>query len=136
MKQNNSKLENFIKALKRLKEGLLQYDDKNELLRDGIIQRFEFTFELAWKTLKEVFEDEGLIGLNSPKSVLKEAYSAGIIEDEKLWMNMLMDRNSTSHMYNENNAIEICKNIKEEYTDALERLKEKIIKRIGYMGEE
>lgn len=135
MKQNNSKLENFIKALKRLKEGLLQYDDKNELLRDGIIQRFEFTFELAWKTLKEVFEDEGLIGLNSPKSVLKEAYSAGIIQDEKLWMNMLMDRNSTSHMYNENNAIEICKNIKEEYTDALERLKEKIIKRIGYMGE-
>lgn len=136
MKQNNSKLENFIKALKRLKEGLLQYDDKNELLRDGIIQRFEFAFELAWKTLKEVFEDEGLIGLNSPKSVLKESYSAGIIQDEKLWMNMLMDRNSTSHMYNENNAIEICKNIKEEYTDALERLKEKIIKRIGYMGEE
>jgi nucleotidyltransferase substrate binding protein (TIGR01987 family) len=136
MKQNNSKLENFIKALNRLKEGLLQYNDKNELLRDGIIQRFEFTFELAWKTLKEVFEDEGLIGLNSPKSVLKEAYSAGIIEDEKLWMNMLMDRNSTSHMYNENNGIEICKNIKEEYTDALERLKDKIIKRIGYMGED
>lgn len=133
MKENNSKLENFIKALKRLKEGLLQYDDKNELLRDGISQRFEFTFELAWKTLKEVFEDEGLIGLNSPKSVLKEAYSAGIIEDEKLWMNMLMDRNSTSHMYNENNAIEICKNIKEEYTDALERLKDKIIKRIGHI---
>lgn len=136
MKQNNSKLENFIKALKRLKEGLLQYDDKNELLRDGIIQRFEFTFELAWKTLKEVFEEEGLIGLNSPKSVLKEAYSAAIIEDEKLWMNMLIDRNPTSHMYNENNAIEICENIKEEYTDALETLKDKIIKRIGYMGEE
>lgn len=136
MKQNNSKLENFIKALNRLKEGLFQYDDKNELLRDGVIQRFEFTFELAWKTLKEVFEEEGLIGLNSPKSVLKEAYSAGIIEDEKLWMNMLMDRKSTSQMYNENNAIEICKNIKEEYTNALERLKEKIIKRIGYMGED
>lgn len=136
MKKNNSKLENFIKALNRLKEGLLQYDDKNELLRDGVIQRFEFTFELAWKTLKEVFEEEGLIGLNSPKSVLKEAYSAGIIEDEKLWMNMLMDRKSTSQMYNKNNAIEICKNIKAEYTNALERLKEKIIKRLGYMGED
>ncbi|MBV1821877.1 nucleotidyltransferase substrate binding protein, partial [Bacteroidales bacterium MSK.15.36] len=114
MKENSNKVQNFIKALNKLKEGLTQYNEKNELLRDGIIQRFEFTFELAWKTLKEVFEDEGLIGLNSPKSVLKEAFSAGIIQDEKLWMNMLMDRNSTSHMYSESNAIEICKNIKEK----------------------
>mgnify|MGYP002480667748 FL=1 len=74
MKSNN-KLENFIKALDRLKEGLLQYDEEDELQRDGIIQRYEFTFELAWKTLKEVFEDEGLVGLNSPKTVLREAYS-------------------------------------------------------------
>lgn len=135
MKENSNKVQNFIKALNKLKEGLTQYNEKNELLRDGIIQRFEFTFELAWKTLKEVFEDEGLIGLNSPKSVLKEAFSAGIIQDEKLWMNMLMDRNSTSHMYNESNAIEICKNIKEKYVEALEELKENIIERIGYMGD-
>lgn len=81
-----------------------------------------------------MFEDEGLIGLNSPKSVLKEAYSSGIIDDEKLWMNMLLDRNATSHMYNQNNAIEICENIKEKYVDALEELKESIIKRIGFMG--
>ncbi|AST57600.1 HI0074 family nucleotidyltransferase substrate-binding subunit [Thermoanaerobacterium thermosaccharolyticum] len=74
MKSNN-KFENFIKALDRLKEGLLQYDEEDELQRDGIIQRYEFTFELAWKTLKEVFEDEGLVGLNSPKTVLREAYS-------------------------------------------------------------
>jgi len=79
MKENSSKLQNFIKAVDRLKEGLLQYNEENELLIDGIIQRFEFTFELAWKTLKEVFEDEGLIGLNSPKSVLREAFSARII---------------------------------------------------------
>ncbi|MBE6064215.1 nucleotidyltransferase substrate binding protein [Clostridium cochlearium] len=135
MKENSNKVQNFIKALNKLKEGLTQYNEKNELLRDGIIQRFEFTFELAWKTLKEVFEDEGLIGLNSPKSVLKEAFSAGIIQDEKLWMNMLMDRNSTSHMYSESNAIEICKNIKEKYVEALEELKENIIERIGYMGD-
>ena len=83
----------------------------------------------------DVFEDEGLIGLNSPKSVLKEAFSAGIIQDEKLWMNMLMDRNSISHMYNESNAIEICENIKEQYAEAFEKLKENIIERIGYMGE-
>lgn len=134
MKENSSKFQNFIKALDKLEEGLLQYNEQNELLRDGIFQRFEFTFELAWKTLKEVFEEEGLIGLNSPKTVLKEAFSAGIIEDEKLWINMLLDRNATSHLYSENNAKEICKNIKQKYTNALEELKNKIIARIGYMG--
>lgn len=58
MKPYGNKLNNFIKALHKLEEGLLQYDGKNELLRDGLIQRFEFTFKLAWKTLKEVFEEE------------------------------------------------------------------------------
>lgn len=134
MKENSSKLQNFIKALDKLKEGLLQYSEQNELLRDGIIQRFEFTFELAWKTLKEVFEEEGLIGLNSPKTVLKEAFSAGIIEDEKLWINMLMDRNATSHLYSENSSKEICVNIRGKYIIALEELKNNIISRVGYMG--
>lgn len=130
MKSNN-KLENFIKALDRLKEGLLQYDEEDELQRDGIIQRYEFTFELAWKTLKEIFEDEGLIGLNSPKTVLREAYSSGLIDDEKIWLDMLVDRNATSHIYSQSNAIEICKRIKEIYVDKLEKLKYKIFERLN-----
>ncbi|MEG6567496.1 nucleotidyltransferase substrate binding protein [Thermoanaerobacterium saccharolyticum] len=130
MKSNN-KLENFIKALDRLKEGLLQYDEEDELQRDGIIQRYEFTFELAWKTLKEIFEDEGLVGLNSPKTVLREAYSSGLIDDEKIWLDMLVDRNATSHIYSQSNAIEICKRIKEIYVDKLEELKDKILKRLN-----
>lgn len=130
MKSNN-KLENFIKALDRLKEGLLQYDEEDELQRDGIIQRYEFTFELAWKTLKEIFEDEGLVGLNSPKTVLREAYSSGLIDDEKIWLDMLVDRNATSHIYSQSNAIEICKRIKEIYVDKLEELKDKILERLN-----
>ncbi|MGJ7045997.1 nucleotidyltransferase substrate binding protein [Thermoanaerobacterium thermosulfurigenes] len=129
--KNNNKLENFIKALDRLKEGLLQYDEEDELQRDGIIQRYEFTFELAWKTLKEVFEDEGLVGLNSPKTVLREAYSSGLIDDEKIWLDMLVDRNATSHIYSQSNAIEICKRIKEIYIDKLEELKDKILERLN-----
>lgn len=133
MRKNSSKLYNFIRALDKLKQGLTQYNEDNELLRDGLIQRFEFTFELAWKTLKEMFEDEGLTGLNSPKAVLKEAFAAEIIQDEKLWLNMLVDRNTTSHIYSEDTAILISKNIKEKYTAALEKLKDKIIERIGYI---
>lgn len=130
MKSNN-KFENFIKALDRLKEGLLQYDEEDELQRDGIIHRYEFTFELAWKTLKEVFEDEGLVGLNSPKTVLREAYSSGLIDDEKIWLDMLVDRNAPSHIYSQSNAIEICKRIKEIYVDKLEELKDKIFERLN-----
>jgi len=89
MKRYENKLENYRKALDRLNDGLVKYDYENDLLRDGLIQRFEFTFELAWKTLKSMFEDEGLLGLNSPKTVLREAFSAAIINDEELWLSIV-----------------------------------------------
>lgn len=94
-----------------------------------MIQRFKFTFELAWKTLKVIFENEGLIGLNSPKTVLREAFSAGLIEDDELWLLMLNDRNSTSHIYNEKLAIEICNNIIAKYAIGFEALIKQIQQR-------
>ena len=122
MSDNEQKLENYRNALNRLNEGISSIDKKSDLERDGLIQRFEFTFELAWKTLKGIFEDEGLTGLNSPKTVLREAFSAGLIEDEELWLLMLNDRNSTSHVYNEKLAIEICNHIITKYGDAFKAL--------------
>lgn len=130
MNNSKRKFENFKNALDRLKDGILKFDEANDLLRDGLIQRFEFTFELSWKTLKVYFEDEGLIGLNSPKAVLREAFSAGIIKNDELWLRMLNDRNLTSHIYSEQVAIEICDNIKEKYVIALNELKEQIEIRI------
>jgi len=125
------KFNNFSNTLSRLKEGINKYNEADDLLRDGVIQRFEFTFELAWKTLKAVFEDEGLIGLNSPKTVLREAFVAELIKDDELWLAMLNDRNSTAHIYNEQLAIEICRNIREKYVIALMNLLENIEKRLG-----
>ena len=130
MNNSKRKFENFKNALNRLKDGILKFDEANDLLRDGLIQRFELTFELSWKTLKVYFEDEGLIGLNSPKAVLREAFSAGIIKNDELWLRMLNDRNLTSHIYIEQVAIEICDNIKEKYVIALNELKEQIEIRI------
>lgn len=126
MNKKRTKFENYTNAIKRLKEGASKIDEDNDLLRDGLIQRFEFTFELAWKTLKFLFEDEGLMGLNSPKAVLREAFSAGLIEGEDLWITMLRDRNSTSHIYNENISKEICNKIIEKYAFELDKLREKI----------
>jgi nucleotidyltransferase substrate binding protein (TIGR01987 family) len=130
MNNSSRKFHNFKNALNRLKEGILKFDEENDLLRDGLIQRFEFTFELAWKTLKVCFEEDGLIGLNAPKTVLREAFSAGIIKDDELWLAMLNDRNSTSHIYSEQLAIEICDNIKVKYVIALNELMEQIEIRI------
>ncbi|MHB8170098.1 MAG: nucleotidyltransferase substrate binding protein [Thermincolia bacterium] len=124
------KLENYKNALARLQEGISQYDGENDLSRDGLIQRFEFTFELAWKTLKAIFENEGLTGINSPKTVLREAFSAGLIEDDELWLAMLNDRNSTVHIYSEKLAIEICNNVQRKYINEFHQLSEKLEIRI------
>ena len=125
------KLINFHNALSRLKEGVQKWDEADDLARDGLIQRFEFTFELAWKTLKTCFEEEGLIGLNSPKTVLREAYAAGLLKSEELWLAMLQDRNSTAHIYSEQVAVQICRRIQERYLDAFAEL----IEQLGRRGE-
>lgn len=126
MSDYNQKFENYKNALGRLNDGIMKFDQTNDLLRDGLIQRFEFTFELAWKTLKAIFEEEGLTGLNSPKTVLREAFSAEIIEKDELWLAMLNDRNTTAYIYNEQLAIEICSKIINEYACAFNQLKDQI----------
>ena len=125
------KLTNFNNALARLNEGSLKLSESDDLARDGLIQRFEFTFELAWKTLQACFAAEGLIGLNSPKTVLREAYSADMITEEEVWLAMLQDRNSTTHMYSEQLAIQICRRIQESYISNFAELSERIRIRLG-----
>lgn len=130
MSDPRDKFNNFQNALARLNEGIAKHDKDNDLTRDGIIQRFEFTFELAWKTLKSVFEDEGLIGLNSPKTVLREAFAAGLIRDEELWLAMLDDRNATVHIYKEQLSKDIYNRIQGKYVVALKELADSIKIRI------
>ena len=84
------RLEEFEKAFYRLMEAV--NEAQSELEIDGVIQRFEFTFELAWKALQEHLREEGII-CNSPRRCLKEAYKVGLIEDEKVWLKILEDRN-------------------------------------------
>ena len=100
-------------AHKRLCE-LLNEDisNQNEVIKkgimDGTIQRFGFTFELMWKVLKEYMESAGFSDfVQGPKGVLKFAYKNSIIEDEEVYSSMLEDRNSTTHLYNEEKSKEI-----------------------------
>lgn len=102
-------LANLEKAIGRLEEALNE-GAKNSLYIDGTIQRFEFTFELYWKTLKRMLEEEG-IEAKSPRETLKQAYAVDWIQNEQSWLQMLRDRNETSHVYDEKKARDIYENI-------------------------
>jgi len=121
-------LENFSNALERLEEAV--NEAQTELEIDGAIQRFEFTFEQAWKSLKKFLEDEGIM-CNSPKSCLKEAYAVGFIDNEQIWLNMLTDRNKSVHIYDMATSREIFKNIKRFYVKELKVLKQKLAERMN-----
>lgn len=122
------RFEAFSTALERLKEAIDMYkQDTNAVLLDGTIQRFEFTVELAWKTIKAYLEYEKLGEFNSPRSAIKEAYKINLIEDGEKWLDMLDDRNLTSHTYDENTAKEIYRNIITDYYNVLFKFKEKMI---------
>lgn len=108
------KIENYQNAVERLKEAIARYQamPKDTLYRDGLIQRFEFTFELAWKSLREFMEDQGLVlTIISPRSVLKEAYAMGIIDDAAIWNEVVDSRNLMSHIYDEETAAAIADRI-------------------------
>lgn len=94
---------------------------KDELSKDGVIQRFEFTFELLWKALKIYLEKEG-INVKTPKESLKETFRLELIKNEKVFLNMLEDRNKTVHIYNKSESEKIFERIKTEYIDAIGKL--------------
>lgn len=108
MSKFETKLGNFENALRRLKESVVVLNNStNDVVRDGVIQRFEFTYELAWKATKEYLEGIGIVDRNSPKAVIKEAYVQKLISNEQKWLLMINDRNQTSHVYNEEIARDI-----------------------------
>ena len=126
------KFTQYKKAVSKMQEASKIFaDNKNDLYRDGLIQRFEFTFELAWKSIKEYLEEQGVrADINFPRAVLKIAFSANIINDEK-WLDMLNDRNMASHIYSEEIAEEISGRIQSDYVKLLERLIKKLEEIIG-----
>jgi len=96
------RFQNFDRALGLLRSALAgkQIEDYNELETEGLVQRFEYTFELAWKTVKDYLEYSGVVLTQiTPAAVIKEAFAAKLISDGELWMEMLKRRNVMSHTY-------------------------------------
>jgi nucleotidyltransferase substrate binding protein (TIGR01987 family) len=122
-----NKIDYFRSALDRLKESA-KVDVTDSVIMDGVIQRFEFTFELAWKTLKAFMEYKGFSVPVSPRDILKDAYAAGIITDGDTFIKMLTDRNISSHTYDEEMAYELYGRIKDRYISIFSDLLEYIEK--------
>jgi nucleotidyltransferase substrate binding protein (TIGR01987 family) len=116
--QTHARLAALERALRRLHAALAQ--PKTEWTRDAAIQRFEFTFELAWKTLMHAARAEGL-ECASPRQALRAALTLGWIVDDMLWLDMLEDRNRTTHTYEEATAEAIHSRLP-AYADAIATL--------------
>ena len=115
------RLANFSRAYRLLYEAMKgDVDAMSPLEMEGTTKRFEFTFELGWKLLKDRLENTGIrLVTIGPRPVIRAAYKARLIEDADAWMDMVDDRNRTSHMYDKEIIDEVIENIRSRYLPVL-----------------
>lgn len=119
------RFQNFSRAYNLLNCALEEndIDDLSNLEQEGVIQRFEYTYELAWKTLKDYLEYNGVnITEITARSVFKEAYSSGIIKNSEIFIDMMLSRNLLSHTYDFNKFRDILIKVKKDYLPELSDL--------------
>jgi len=120
-------IENFQKALLRLKQAVQVLESDNNMITDCIIYRFCCTCILMYEMLKKYMEHQGLdLEFADAKTVLKEAYANHLINNQEVWLNMMNDRNTTSHMYDKKIADRIVKSIITLYVKEFDELLNKI----------
>jgi len=117
--RSQQRFNNFKKALKLYEEA--QSPNLSRLEEEGLIQRFEYTFELAWKCLQDLLQERGYAEIRGPKPVIEQSFLDGIIADGPLWFAMLKARNETTHLYDEATFTSISKNVKSVFLTALQK---------------
>ena len=118
---------NFHKACGRLlevTEANRLMDGLSELELEGLVQRFEYTFELSWKVLQDILIYKGYEFMLGPNGTLKMALEDGLISDHDGWRKMLRSRNTLSHVYDESEALPIIRLIYNDYAPLLKQLDE------------
>lgn len=140
---------NFRKALKKLSEAIeyikkdldkkeldIEHEDTEDVLegiiKDGLIQRFEYTYEMAWNVMKDYALYQGNIEIGGSRDAIRYAFSSNLISNGEMWMDMIKSRIKTSHTYNEETANEIYLKIINEYYSAFLLFQETMVgKRTG-----
>ena len=96
----------------------------------GLIKSFEYTYELAWKTVQDLLKEKGYIDINGPKPVIQQSFQDGYITEGKGWMRMHNSRNLTFHTYNQTTANEVIESIRNEYYFLLNSLQVRLSEEI------
>lgn len=132
------RLSSYKKAVKKLDEAVSRVksdfiDEANsdnfidEIIKEGVIQRFEYTHELAWKLMKDFLKEKGNTKIYGSKDATREAFAAELIIDGHIWMDMIKSRNHTSHTYNEETADNIFNKIMHDYHPEFMLFRDKMV---------
>lgn len=127
------RLASYSKALARLESALELEKDRplSDLEKQGLIQAFEFTHEMAWNTIKDFYENQGESGIQGSRDAARLAFRRGLVDSGEIWMDMIKSRNRSSHTYDEKITEEIVQSIRNHYLkeflqleDALNQIKD------------
>ena len=127
------KLDNFINCLAVLANADFKLAETNDIYRTGIIGQFNLSFELAWKALQEIMRIHGIeeASTGSPREILQLAYKIGFISDSEVWLLMLKKRNTSVHIYNEDEVDEIILLIRDSFIPTFTTLKDTLVKKLN-----
>jgi nucleotidyltransferase substrate binding protein (TIGR01987 family) len=127
------RFENYTKAVAQMTR-FIEKGDLNEMEEQGLIQSFEYTYELAWNTLKDFFEDQAESNIFGSRDAFRLAFKRGLIEEGEIWMDMIKSRALTIHTYNEDTAKAIAQSIRGAFFPEFVKLQarlETLAKRAG-----
>lgn len=127
------RFENYRRARQGLVEAveLVQVRELSNLEKQGMIQAFEFVFELAWNVMKDYFYHQGNPDITGSRDAIRSAFKAGLIADGEGWMQMISSRNRSSHTYDEAIANQICEHIQHRYHGLFADFELQMLKRTG-----
>ena len=127
------KLDNFANCLHILAGADFKLADNNDIYRTGVIGQFNLTFELAWKALQEILRLHGAEGADtgSPREILQLGYKLGFVNDSAVWLLMLKKRNTSVHIYNEQEVDEMILLIRDSFIPAFVALEKTLREKLA-----
>ena len=127
------KLDNFSNCLTILRNADFKLEDNNDIYRTGVIGQFNLTFELAWKALQEILRLHGAEGADtgSPREILQLGYKLGFVNDSAVWLLMLKKRNTSVHIYNEQEVDEMIMLIRDSFIPAFVALEKTLREKLA-----
>ncbi len=120
---------NYQKALAQMKD-FMSEPQLNHREEQGLVKAFEYTYELAWNTLKDFLEYQGVAEIVGSRDAFRKAFAEGVLDDGRVWMRMIESRNKTTHTYNEETAKEIVESVRSEFYPAFCELEQMLAKRL------